>query len=273
MTFAISLQLPGRGTGLAGQAGRRRAGSWKHARRKRRLSRRRPGAHVRALSRLLQPCRHRVIRPACSHPRMPRDPIRMLARVTRSRQRPMNPTLLRERGAVVDDGAHQGSDGTRPAGRTRPGPGVPGPQLTRSATGDAAATSEPDQAEVLDDGVGRHRRARSRKDRGPCAGADRQAPPVDVAAAGQQDAPAGQLPQHAPDSRSWEVKAFIVSPLRSVFRRARDLARRNYLRHLPWAAPSGDPGSTWPPPAADPRLPAPNLHSQSETSNVFLETV
>jgi hypothetical protein len=152
MTFAISLQLPARGTGLAGPAGRRRAGSWKHARARRRLSRRRPGAHVRALSRLLQPCRHRVIRPACSHPQMPRDPIRMLARVTRSRQRPMNPTFLRERGAVVDDGAHQGSDGTRPAGRTRPGPGVPGPQLTRSATGDAAATSEPDQVEVLDDG-------------------------------------------------------------------------------------------------------------------------
>ena len=39
---------------------------------------------------------------------MPRDPIRMLARVTRSRQPPMNPTLLRERGAVVDDEAHQG---------------------------------------------------------------------------------------------------------------------------------------------------------------------
>jgi hypothetical protein len=32
MTFAISLQLPARGTGLAGPAGRRRAGSWKHAR-------------------------------------------------------------------------------------------------------------------------------------------------------------------------------------------------------------------------------------------------
>jgi len=43
-----------------------------------------------------------------SHPRMPRDPIRMLARVTRSRQPLMNPTLLRERGAVVDDEAHQG---------------------------------------------------------------------------------------------------------------------------------------------------------------------
>jgi hypothetical protein len=116
MTFAISLQLPARGTGLAGPAGVAARDRGNTPGRKRRLSRRRPGAHVRALSRLLQPCRHRVIRPACSHPQMPRDPIRMLARVTRSRQRPMNPTLLRERGAVADDGAHQGSDGTRPGG-------------------------------------------------------------------------------------------------------------------------------------------------------------
>src|ERR1039458_2782635 len=95
---------------------------------------------------------------------------------------------------------------------------------------------------------------------------------VDVAAGGQQEAPGGQLPQHASTSRSWEVKAFTtVSPLRSAFRRARDLARRNRFRPLPWAAPSGDPGALWPPPAADPRLPAPSLHSQSETSNVFLE--
>src|SRR5258708_37484722 len=76
--------------------------------------------------------------------------------------------------------------------------------------------------------------------------------------------------------RSWDVRAFIVSPLGLAFRRARDLARRNHLRHLqlppdarhrahhghrgdddqtgkPWAAPSGDPGAPWPPPAANPR--------------------
>jgi glycosyltransferase involved in cell wall biosynthesis len=167
---------------------------------------------------------------------MRRDPIRMLARVTRSRQCPLSPTLLRERGAV-------------------------------------AATNEPGQVEVLDDGSVVIVRGRSRKDRGPCAGVDRQAPPLDVAAGGQQDAAAGQLPQHASTSRSWEVKAFIVSPLRSAFRRARDLARRNHFRHLPWAAPSGDPGAPGRLRQADPRLPGPNLHPQSGTSNVFLETV
>ena len=127
MSFAISLHSP------AGPAWRDRPGVAARDRgntpgRKRRLScLGRPGAHVRALSRLLQPCRHRVIRPACSHPQMPRDPLRMLARVTRSRQRPMNPTLLRERGAVADDGAHQGVTKHYLAGRnsTRSrGPGL-----------------------------------------------------------------------------------------------------------------------------------------------------
>lgn len=42
-----------------------------------------------------------------------------------------------------------GGDGTRPAGRTRPGPGS---SWTLSATDDVTATSEPDQMEVLDDG-------------------------------------------------------------------------------------------------------------------------
>jgi len=91
------------------------------------------------------------------------------------------------------------------------------------------------------------------------------APPVDVAAGGQQDVPAGQLPQHAPTSRSWEVKALSVSPLRSAFRRARgwpgEITSGTYsFRRMrgtahhehgdtddqadkPWAAPSGDPGA------------------------------
>jgi len=41
--------------------------------------------------------------PRAAIPKMPRDPIRMLARVARNRQRPMNPALLQERGALVDD--------------------------------------------------------------------------------------------------------------------------------------------------------------------------
>src|SRR5260221_7124868 len=37
--------------------------------------------------------------------------------------------------------------------------------------------------------------------------------------------------------------------------------------------PSVTPGGSWPPPAAGSPVPALNLHSQSETSNMFLETV
>src|SRR5260370_953664 len=40
----------------------------------------------------------------------------------------------------------------------------------------------------------------------------------------------------------------------------------------PWAAPSGDPGAPWPPPAAIPGA-CPQLYSQPETSNRFLENV
>src|SRR5260370_31582379 len=86
----------------------------------------------------------------------------------------------------------------------------------------------------------------------------------------------GQGAQARSPEGSWDVRAFIGPPLGLAIRGARDLARRNPLRHLqlppdarhrahhghgddddqtdkPWAAPSGDPGAPWPPPAANPR--------------------
>ncbi len=133
--------------------------------------------------------------------------------------------------------------------------------------------SEPDQVQVPGDGSVVIAGAVARKDRGPCAGADRLAPPVDVAAGGQQDVPAGQLPRHASTSRSWEVKAFIlpaasvsISPGQGFW--PGEITSGTYHGRLPPVTPG-----TWPPPAADPRLPAPSLHTQSGTSNIFLETV
>lgn len=108
-------------------------------------------ARVRALSRLLQPCRHCVIKPARSHPQNATRPD------PDAGPRYPQPPAPDESGVV----ARAGCCGTRrsPAwGRdTTCGPDStrsrgPGSSLTLSATGDPAATSEPDQVEVLDDG-------------------------------------------------------------------------------------------------------------------------
>ena len=81
------------------------------------------------------------------------------------------------------------------------------------------------------------------------------------------------VPEQAPARKPGGGPRIPCRP--SHVRRARDLARRNHLRHLqlppdarhrahhghrddddqtdkPWAAPSGDPGAPWPPPAANP---------------------
>jgi hypothetical protein len=49
------------------------------------------------------------------------------------------------------------------------------------------------------------------------------------------------VPQHASNTRSWEVEAFIVSPLRSAFRRARiwpgEITSGTYHGRLPPVTP------------------------------------
>jgi hypothetical protein len=93
MTFAISLQLPARGTGRTSPRG-----IVKHARAQKAAvspTARRPRARAQPPVPAVPPPRHQA--------RAQPSPIRMLARVTRSRQRPMNPALLQKRGALEDD--------------------------------------------------------------------------------------------------------------------------------------------------------------------------
>ena len=66
-----------------------------------------PAAVPRPPGRLLQPGRHRLIRPGRRHPQMPRHPIR-LTPVTHRRQRLMNPPPLPQRRGVVDHRTDQG---------------------------------------------------------------------------------------------------------------------------------------------------------------------